>query len=136
MARRKAAYWLMSDHVPRISRLEQGADFPIAHRLFREAEGAAFSQFAGGAKKRAQSRPGERAADADALHPQLRKCREVQSDALQPHHDVHRTINGTDNGGDLLLISKARCIENIRTRLLIGLEPLDRILKIGPAYEI
>jgi hypothetical protein len=56
--------------------------------------------------------------------------------ALQPHHDVHRSINGTDHRGDVILARQARCIENIRTGLLIGLKPLDRVLEIGPTDQV
>ena len=68
----------------RASRLEHGADFPIAYSVIRESEGAGFSHFPRSAKKSTKGCAGKRAANADAFNPQFGKRCKAQLNALQP----------------------------------------------------
>src|SRR5687768_11696321 len=118
------------------SRSEHGADPAIGHSLSRERKRAVLPHVPGGAQKSAEGGTGKRAANADALHSDLGKVAEAQLHSLQPHHDIHRSIDGTDHRGDVIPAREARRVEHIRSGLLIGLKPLDGVLEIPAPYEI
>src|SRR3954463_10105279 len=62
-----------AEGVRRLSCVEQVADLSVAYRFFGERERTALAQLPARAQKGSKSNSGERAADADALHTDLRK---------------------------------------------------------------
>src|SRR6058998_4134362 len=73
------------------------ADVTKAHDVIAEREGSVITHFLGGANKSAERDSREHAAYAYALHPDLRKFRETQSNAREAHQYIHRAIQGAHN---------------------------------------
>jgi len=79
-----------------------------------------------GAKKGAESRSCESAANADPLDADCRKGRNRQLRPPQPHHHIHRPIDRADHGGDVFLRSQAGRIAGAAASFCLRLCGLER----------
>src|SRR5262249_21469040 len=107
-----------------------------AHRVFGEGKGAVVPHLAGSAKEGAKSGALEGAADADTLYSNRGELRQAQLNPLQSHHDIHRALDRTDRGGNVVPGCEAGGIENVGAGVLIRLQPLDRVFEIRPAVQV
>src|SRR5438132_1206322 len=95
------------------SSLENGADVAGADGLVRKVKRAVLVHLASSPKKGAQRDATERTADAHSPNSKRRKLRKTQTNALQPHQDIHRAIHRTGHSGDVVLAGQTRCIKDI-----------------------
>jgi hypothetical protein len=122
----------------RSSHLEEAADVPVAYRAIREGEGATFAYFPGSAEKGPEGDPAERAADADTLHPNLRKLGHAQLDPSKPHENVYRAIDGSKGNPALVVASasKAKRASSRAVPMSHGLEMTNALSRSWSARNV
>ena len=107
----------------------------MRHGRIAKGERAVLRHLAGCRHEGADRRARQRTADADALDAKLRQFGNREMHALQPHDDIDRPVDGGRDGADLIRRPQARREQNIGASLLIGLQPLDRVLQIAPPMQ-
>ena len=94
-----------------------------------------------GAEESAECCAAERASDADAADTERRECREVErrdiwrSGAKTCKH-VDGTIDGTNEGGDVVFAREAGCIEDIGASFLKSLQALDGVGEVVALVQV